>query len=559
MSKLDFRIKCSQTQKLLEEIAAFGNRIAYSDAECRAVSFIVNKMQEMGLEVKKDKMGGIYGIRRGTDSSQSAVVFGSHIDSVPNGGHYDGLVGVIGGLGIIEDMNRDGVQTERDIVVACLRIEESALVGRSCVNSSYICGEISDEELAGMRVIVPNLGVETLGEAIARANEHLVDIPLLEEGDFKWGEFYELHIEQGHELRKAGKEIGVVSEIFAPERFKIEVPFPGNLAEFHCVMSDDYVEKVDVRVKVSVPQDSAHYSTHDGTTAQIGKADSFYNTRGKLIEHSGKIDALWRFCELMHMAEKFGIDASVSELKIKNASMNRIPMEVEGMVAVPKEAFEDFAELPWGEKTYTVEMTSPYKGKKMPTFKDDAFRRFSRAYRGFVQEANRHNDKLRTNVGKVDIRAIDGVPVEVEAYFSVRAGDLNLRDDFLVGFFMATDFETIEGADEIEIELLERGKPVVLRNDMVQRVKATAERDFEVMLTPAGAGHDAAKLDAICEGGAAVILIQNSGESHDPSEHCRVEDIVKGIHVLKGIALERGERVKAGQEILDKKITPVLP
>ena len=136
-------------EKRILALAEFGknpeggvSRVAFSDADLQGREYIISLMRKLGLEVRIDAAGNIIGKRAGNDEAAKVIMFGSHIDSVPNGGNYDGEVGVIAALECIELLNENGIITTHPLEVIVFSNEEGGLVG-----SSAIAGILSDEGL----------------------------------------------------------------------------------------------------------------------------------------------------------------------------------------------------------------------------------------------------------------------------------------------------------------------------------------------------------------------------------------------------------------------------
>jgi N-carbamoyl-L-amino-acid hydrolase len=118
----------SRLQRLAEEGARPDGgvcRLALSDADKAGRDLVVQWMRELGLAVSIDAIGNVVGVRRGQEDG-APVMMGSHIDTVATGGHYDGALGVLGGLEVIETLNDAGVVTKRPLAVAFFTNEEGA-------------------------------------------------------------------------------------------------------------------------------------------------------------------------------------------------------------------------------------------------------------------------------------------------------------------------------------------------------------------------------------------------------------------------------------------------
>jgi allantoate deiminase len=166
-------------------------------------------MDEAGLEVSVDLGGNLFGRLRGAPGEKE-IWTGSHLDSVPQGGRFDGALGVVGGLEAVE---RLGPQA-RTVAVIAFRDEEGWRFGRGCFGSRALCGRLRAAELEN---------VDREGVSIAEAVRSLGLGPIPEAGwlDRSPAAFVELHIEQGPVLDALGAPLGIVTSIAGLARLKV--------------------------------------------------------------------------------------------------------------------------------------------------------------------------------------------------------------------------------------------------------------------------------------------------------------------------------------------------
>ncbi len=180
------------------------SRLALTDDDRRGRDLVVSWMRELALDVRVDAIGNVFGVRAGR-RDLAPVMTGSHIDTVRTGGRYDGNLGVIGGLEVVQTLNDAGVQTERPIVVAFFTDEEGARFAPDMLGSLVYVGGMPLAEALDVRAIDgPRLGDEL--ERIGYAG----DAPI---GVLRPGAFVELHIEQGPVLDAEGTTIGAVEDL----------------------------------------------------------------------------------------------------------------------------------------------------------------------------------------------------------------------------------------------------------------------------------------------------------------------------------------------------------
>src|SRR5437868_2868512 len=141
----NFRADAARMEERIKELSKFGanpeggvSRVAFSDADVEGRKYIRALMEQAGLNVRVDAAGNIFGRREGQDPKLPVILFGSHIDSVPHGGNYDGVVGVLGALKCIEVLKQHNYLTSHPLEVAVFSDEEGGLTG-----SHAVAGELS--------------------------------------------------------------------------------------------------------------------------------------------------------------------------------------------------------------------------------------------------------------------------------------------------------------------------------------------------------------------------------------------------------------------------------
>jgi N-carbamoyl-L-amino-acid hydrolase len=203
-------INSSRVNDNLQALKQFGlnaqqgnDRVAYSDHERNARSFLIEKLQKLGLTVNIDQAGNLSARRPGRDPKAPIIAFGSHIDAVPNGGHYDGNVGSIGALEVMETLVEKNIQTTHPFELLIFTNEEGGVFG-----SRALAGEIKPEALA----VVTASGY-TNAEGVKRIGGDPENIEVVIRKPEDLHAFMELHIEQGSTLYDQNIAIGVVEGI----------------------------------------------------------------------------------------------------------------------------------------------------------------------------------------------------------------------------------------------------------------------------------------------------------------------------------------------------------
>ncbi len=207
-----------------EQIARFGKgergftRLVFSEAEWAACDCFADLMREAGLRVRTDAFGNLIGRLEGREPQAPAVATGSHLDTVPEGGNYDGVVGSVAGLAAVRRLRERG-PFRHPVELIVFRGEESSRFSIHTMGSKAMTGMASVEAWRKLK----DLGGTTLSQALALRGLDLERIPEAVRRPEEFKAFVEMHIEQGPVLEEAGLPIGVVEAIAAPVRLKLTV------------------------------------------------------------------------------------------------------------------------------------------------------------------------------------------------------------------------------------------------------------------------------------------------------------------------------------------------
>lgn len=194
------------------------NRLAFTDADWAGRQYIIDRMTDAGLTVETDDFGNVIGYKIGKKPDLPVVMVGSHTDSVPNGGNYDGVVGVLSAIEVIRGMTDDGYEHDHTIAVVSFMCEESGRFGNATLGSKAMRGELTLQDL---HRLVDKQGI-SLYEALKGRNLNPDGIETMAyKRPVK--SFTEIHIEQGKVLEHEQKTIGIVTGIAAPERFYVTI------------------------------------------------------------------------------------------------------------------------------------------------------------------------------------------------------------------------------------------------------------------------------------------------------------------------------------------------
>lgn len=206
----NLRINGERLWDSLMEMARIGpgvkggnNRQTLTDSDREGRLLFRRWCEAAGLAVTVDTMGNMFARREGADPALPPVVLGSHLDTQPTGGKFDGVLGVLGGLEVARTLNDLGVRTRHPIEVANWTNEEGTRFTPAMVSSGVFAGAYTQEEVYGIR----DREGKIFGEELARIG-FVGDEPV---GRHPVKAYFELHIEQGPILEAEGFDVGVVT------------------------------------------------------------------------------------------------------------------------------------------------------------------------------------------------------------------------------------------------------------------------------------------------------------------------------------------------------------
>lgn len=216
----------NRIKTILEELSLFTatpgagtTRLSYSLEDKLARTYLKKQMKQVGLKVREDAVGNIYGRLEGKDASLPAVMVGSHFDSVPNGGSFDGPAGVVTGLEVAALFQENQLQPVYPLEVIAMVEEEGSRFGSGLLGSRMLAGQVSAENLTSMKdkdgisVNEAMLALGFNGNQLTEARRTAKDVKA----------FIELHIEQGPVLEEAGEDVGIVETIVGMTEIKVTI------------------------------------------------------------------------------------------------------------------------------------------------------------------------------------------------------------------------------------------------------------------------------------------------------------------------------------------------
>ena len=280
------RINIERLKKNLVEVNHVANggsvgytRLAFSKEEKAALDWLQGKLQQLNVEIQVDRIGNVFG--RSGSKSERAIAFGSHLDTVQNGGFYDGSLGVVIGLECLQTILENG-GSSFPIELVCFVAEEAYILG----------GTFGSRAVAGSIPYTDKFNCKS--EKLNYSWEETQAVKL--SGD-RWKSFLELHIEQGTVLEKSNKQIGIVTGIAGILRLSVTVK---------------------------------GRASHSGTTPMDSRQDALVDASTLILEVNRLANSM-----------KSQIVATVGEINVRPNSANVVPDIAELTIEVRSEKWEE--------------------------------------------------------------------------------------------------------------------------------------------------------------------------------------------------------------------------
>lgn len=209
---------------MISRISAIGvdpaggiSRLAFSPEEREAHRLVAGWVEDLGLRVDEDPAGNSLIRRPGRDPRQAAIAFGSHLDSVPRGGRFDGVAGVVAMVELMSLLEEEAVTTEHPLLGVAFAGEEGARFGEPCIGSKAVAGLWEGRDLSSV--------VDAGGTSLAQAMTE-VGLEPTRLSEARWdfgtiGAYFELHIEQARTLEREGRQVGLPDVISGSTRLRL--------------------------------------------------------------------------------------------------------------------------------------------------------------------------------------------------------------------------------------------------------------------------------------------------------------------------------------------------
>ncbi|MCC8436148.1 M20 family metallo-hydrolase [Brevibacillus sp. M2.1A] len=272
-------------QKRIEQLAQIGKigetgvcRLALSAEDRAGVELVRSWMEEAGLQTRIDDFGNLIGRMMGKDEQAPILMIGSHIDSQPYGGQYDGVIGVLGGLEVVQTLNEQGIMPTQPIEVVAFCDEEGCRFQKGLFGSKGILGMLdpTDLERTDKNGITRRQALADFG-----CDPDRLEASIYPKGSI--GAYLELHIEQGPILDDAKEAIGIVSAISGPLWWTVELTgFAGHAGSVPMPMRKDAL--VGAAKVILAVNELAKLDPQAPTVGTVGHLEVFPDSRNIIPE-----------------------------------------------------------------------------------------------------------------------------------------------------------------------------------------------------------------------------------------------------------------------------------
>ena len=188
-------------------------RLALTPEDTAARALLLDWCRPLGLRHEQDAIGNMFLRRPGSGSNAPAVAFGSHLDTVPTGGRFDGIAGVLAGVEILRALDQAGIRTKAPLELVNWTNEEGSRFSPAMMGSRVAAGTLP---LASALAVTDDAGV-SVAQALARSGQAGPLAPAPRD----WSAWLELHIEQGPVMEATGAEIGIVTGTMQARYFQL--------------------------------------------------------------------------------------------------------------------------------------------------------------------------------------------------------------------------------------------------------------------------------------------------------------------------------------------------
>lgn len=301
-------------------------RLAMTAEDAAARALFAGWCEKAGLAMSFDRAGNMYAVREGAEAGRPLVGSGSHLDTQPHGGRFDGVSGVLAALEVVETLNDAGITTLSPLAVINWTNEEGVRYAPGLLGSSWYSGLLGEAEMAQVRA-----ADGTLFDDEARLRGWLggaADRPDL-------GAFIELHIEQGPVLSREGLKIGIVSSVQGLSWLDVEVS--GTDGHAGTVPLDQRQDALLAAARMLVGLNEAGRACGPDARVSVGRLDTATNGPSTIVGHASFVVDI-RHPDAATLAR---LKAQCAELCRSAGAATGCAVTVSERIAVPPVQFDD--------------------------------------------------------------------------------------------------------------------------------------------------------------------------------------------------------------------------
>lgn len=248
-------------------------RLGYTAEERAAHRQVAGWLKSTGLEVRGDAVGNTIGVRSGRNPSLPAIALGSHLDSVPHGGRFDGIVGVVAMVELMRLLDETQTSTTHPLLGVAFACEEGARFGQPCVGSKLAAGHLHRSDLG----LIRDAAGTTLEQAMSGVGLDPARVPEARWNAEQVALFIELHVEQGNVMEAEGESIGLVDIVSGSTRLQLTVTGEANHSGATPMTrrADALMGAAEVALAL---ERLANDASHRGLRATVGRMDVWPNS-----------------------------------------------------------------------------------------------------------------------------------------------------------------------------------------------------------------------------------------------------------------------------------------
>lgn len=330
------RINIERLMQDIEFYAKYGStlnqgitRPSFSEDDYKVREIFIDQLKNMGLSVSIDPIANIWGRLEGSQKQAQSIVIGSHLDTVPNGGKFDGALGVLAAKEIIQTLIDHQRVLKHPVEIVSFTAEEPNDFNISTMGSRALAGKLSYETLSRAK----NSKQEDLASFVARAGGNLEELSAIQRKDI--AAYLELHIEQGQRLERKGLSIGVVDGIVGIYRDVIIVEGSQNHSGTTMMIDRRDALVASSKIVTQVDEIARKYSARDAV-ATVG-AFNVYPNAANIIP--GRVELIFEIRSVFP-EDRDGIKEEVHAYLSELEDQSEVKISIENILNQPEAVFD---------------------------------------------------------------------------------------------------------------------------------------------------------------------------------------------------------------------------